>query len=346
MAMESKALADSIVSWASGHLAAVDESYGLVALETHSSAISALSTSIKSDHSDLALHETNAAACLVLMISEVCRGDREFWSRHLQGAKAIIASAQAGQNHSVDAFKTSDEGQWVLRNFAYHDILAAVTEVGSTPHAALLDGNYLEGMTDVIDSCVGVATGVLRIIAEICALERRLSNGELTEGEAQRGFQLLAAKLNTWDCPLETNHDLACVAYAYRSAAQIVLCRTCKSAFTPEYCLTAGYDEHFCFDSIELSVVSLLSAVKAIPVGALVESALLFPLFIAGGEADTDDQQSFIRMRLQSTLHQRQFQNITRALNILEEVWQRKEIDAGADWKDVLRESGGGLILT
>jgi transcriptional activator protein UGA3 len=342
MAMESKALADSIVSWASGHLATVDDSYALVALETHSSAISALSSSITSPHYDLALHETNAAACLVLLISEVCRGDREIWYSHLQGAKSIISSAQSGDKYGVDAFKLSDEGQWVLRNFAYHDILASVT----LSRPPLLNGAYLDGITDVVDSCVGVATSILKILADICALEHELNTSVLSDSDASEKFQDLDTRLTEWSCTADTSQDLACIAYAYRNAAQIVLFRACGHASSVDYCLPPEFDDHLCRDNISFAVESLLDAIGAIPVGSLAESALVFPLFIAGGEAMTSEQQDIIRMRLQSTLEQRQFQNITRALQILEDLWQRRRTDTTADWKDVLAESGGGLILT
>lgn len=342
MAMESKALADSIVSWASGHLATTDDSYSLVALETHSSAISALSSSITSRQYDLSVHETNAAACLVLLISEVCRGDREIWYSHLQGAKSIITSAESGNSQGVNAFKLSDEGQWVLRNFAYHDILASVT-LGRPP---LLNGAYLDGITDVIDSCVGVATSILKILADICALEHQVAATDLNYAEARDGFLQFDAKLTAWECPPETHPDLAFIAYAYRAAAQIVLYRACRHACTHSFSPIGGREEQFCRDRIAVCVESLLDAVAAIPLGSLAESALVFPLFIAGGEAITDRQQSLVRSRLQSTLEQRQFQNITRALNVLEELWQRREIDDEADWTTVLAELGGGLILT
>lgn len=342
MAMESKALADSIIAWASGHLAATDESYGLVALETHSSAISALSSSLSSNQSDIALHETNAAACLVLLISEICRGDRAVWYNHLLGAKSIIESAQSGDHRSVDAIKLSGEGQWVLRNFAYHDILASVT-LGQPP---LLNGTYLEGIIDVIDSCVGVATSILKILAEICALEHRVTTDDWSDIDLRDEFLRLEMQLAHWNCPAQVSPDLASVAYAYRSAAEIVLFRTCRNAFAHGYCPSTGLDEHLCHNRIAQSVTSLLDAVAEIPLKSLAESALVFPLFIAGGDATIVEQQSMVRMRLQSTLELRQFQNITRALEILETLWVRRETIEQADWKDVLAESGGGLILT
>ncbi|KAK1143592.1 hypothetical protein N8T08_006202 [Aspergillus melleus] len=75
MAVDSPALADALVSWSSGHLAATNASYRVTALEARSTALHALTETISSAPDDLTCCETNVATCLVLLTSEVCLGD-------------------------------------------------------------------------------------------------------------------------------------------------------------------------------------------------------------------------------------------------------------------------------
>ncbi|ETN41656.1 uncharacterized protein HMPREF1541_03592 [Cyphellophora europaea CBS 101466] len=342
MAMESKALADSLVAWASSHLALTDQSYELLSLESHSSAVRALSSSLVTHNDDLALHETNASACLALLISEVCQGDRQIWYSHLLGAKSIIESARSGDLRGVDAFKLTSEGQWVLRNFAYHDVLASVT-LSQPP---LLDGSYLEGITNVVDSCVGVASGILKIIADICALDHRLRSEGLDHHDGRTSFIQLETQLRDWEFPPDTTQNLAAVGQAYRCAAQIVLYRAWRQLLPEELDQSPGHDETSRQIGVDEAVTVLLESIANIPQQSIAEGPLVFPLFLAGGETMAPAQQQIIRTRLQASFEFRRFQNISRALEILETLWERRKTDSNLDWKDVLAESGGGLILT
>ena len=99
---------------------------------------------------------------------------------------------------------------------------------------------------------------------------------------------------------------------------------------------------------ISFQVSEIMRYISAISVGSAPEAAILFPLFIAGGEAHDQNQQEEIRLRLQQSFAKRNFCNIKSALEVLENVWRRER---GAEcrlvaWEEVLRELGWEVILT
>lgn len=74
MAMESPALAETLLAWPAGHLSIIDRSYTITVYETRSTAILALANAIQS-LSQVFCNEANTAACLALLTSEVCLGE-------------------------------------------------------------------------------------------------------------------------------------------------------------------------------------------------------------------------------------------------------------------------------
>ncbi|KPM36163.1 hypothetical protein AK830_g10415 [Neonectria ditissima] len=358
MAMESPALYESLIAWASGHMSTHDPSYKITALEARSRALSALGASL-AQQKDSSSHETNSAACLVLLTSEVCLGNHCDWYNHLLGAKYTIlsAQAQAGTMNKVlcgpDALKSSPEGQWVLRNFAYHDILGSVT-LGTEP---LIEGNYLGDITDVVDTYLGVASGILSLVSEINCLKGPTTGADGCSAFAQWCFRL-ESQVKNWSYQVDTSPELVAVAEAFRSASLIHLYRRWRSMLgqTPGALDDASEkrEEQTCglYAKIQLEVSKIIIYVSRISVHDFPETSLLFPLFLAGGEAEDRSGTEFIRERLQLMLQKRHFENIKQALEVLEEVWARRFSNAGRlgdeddTWEFVLRQKGWKLLLT
>ncbi|KAJ5485704.1 hypothetical protein N7530_000004 [Penicillium desertorum] len=67
---------------------------------------------------------------------------------------------------------------------------------------------------------------------------------------------------------------------------------------------------------IQIEVVAILQHVDRIPLNGIPESALLFPLFLLGGEVTDPLHMDIIHMRLRLMLDKRPFQNILRALEV------------------------------
>jgi hypothetical protein len=103
---------------------------------------------------------------------------------------------------------------------------------------------------------------------------------------------------------------------------------------------------------IQAEVGVILQHTALIPVFGFVESALLFPLFIAGSETMDHDSLDIIRVRMRGMSRKRDFNNIQQALCVLEEVWKRRNGDdhgngdCDVDWRDVVGQREEHLLLT
>ena len=362
MAMESIPLRDCLVAFAAGHLSLTDQCYKLPALEARCKALNSLSQSINRSSNEIGHHEANAAACLTFVICDVGVDAGEAWVNHLQAAQHIIMTAKAVSStgkilEGPDAFKTSSEGEWILRNFAYHDIIGGMT----TRKRPLLGAAYLNDIADVVDSYVGVATDLLVLAAEIRRIEDETeTRQDATPRDAQENIATfhnrcadLQHQLQDWKCQEGTATELAAVAYAYRSAILIVLYRLVRTRLRSGYFSSVSdarsdtRASRSIQDRIETQVDEVLNHVAKVPLGATPESPLLFPLFIAGGEALQGDQMDAVRSRLKHTLEQRRFLNIATAMEVLEELWRRRgREEPGLDWADVLVGYGRQLLLT
>ncbi|KAL5356713.1 hypothetical protein BJX96DRAFT_187419 [Aspergillus floccosus] len=352
MAIDSAALAHAIVSWSSGHLSALDNAYSVTALEARSASLRALADEMHSD--DIACRETNAATSLVLLASEVCLGDYNKWYSHLHGVKQMILSSQAFAEGTIvqgsEALKRSPEGRWVLRNFAYHDVIASVT-LGQPP---LLDAQYLQGITDVVDTYIGLATHILAVISEISCLDSRSLAGEYASpqdvqdpGETSP-FRRVEEELEGWSCAPGSAPDLRELAYAYRDAALIFLYRWVCRAISVDS-VQSSIGELPCQSlkfKIQDKVASALEHIATIPQDGGPDSAILFPLFLAGAEAIEENHIAAVRKRLALMADRRPFHNIQRAGEILGDIWMDRHADANADWQTYIDRRGGWLLLT
>lgn len=352
MAMESTVLSEFLLALATGHLAIIDKSQKVAALESRSAAISQLATAITAPSSDLSRHETKTAACLAFVIYEAGIGDHGAWYTHLKGTQHLIMSAEGRvggrQLTGPQAFKTSTEGQWILRNFAYHDVIGSVT-LGTTP---LLSDEILDGITDVIDSCLGVATELLGVLAQISCLDK--DHHANTDSESfQHKYSQLEERLLSWQCHPDADVGLAALAYAYCDAILIVLYRMKRRRLRSERCFSMpdsiSYDQALAEvqSKVQEQVVKGLQHISDIPVESAPESALLFPVFIIGGETLAQDQIDTVRTRLRHMTKKRQFRNLTRAWEVLEDLWEWRKtpLGANADWTQVLAASNQPQLL-
>lgn len=361
MAMESMPLRDALLAFAAGHLSLTEQSYQLTALEARSKAIQSLAGSINTISTDIGHYEANAAACLTFLLHDVGVDADGDWRAHLEAAQHIIMSAKTISSsgrplEGPEAFKTSSEGQWILRNFAYHDIIGSIT----LRQRPLLGGSYLIDIANVVDSYIGVATDLLVLAADVSRIEEETRVDQGTPREAARKtislFHTYCARLEqqlqNWKCEEDTPSELAAVAYAYRSAVLIVLYRLVRSRLRAGYFFTssaasAARAAHALRAKIGQRVTDVVSHVSEVPVGTTPESPLLFPLFLAGGEATKPIEMDVIRRRLENTLQKRRFQNVSQALEILEELWRRRSTgEEDADWTQILDASGNQLLLT
>lgn len=350
MAMESQTLFDSVVALASGNLSNFDPAYQVAAMEARSRALRGLGADVSRPFTAIHDCETALASSLLLSASEAILGLRTGWSEHLSGARSVIMSARlprgAGPRKELrgpEAFGGSTEGEWLLRNFAYHDILGSVT----SGRPALIPGEYLEGLGDTVDSYLGVHSQLLVYVSQISSLrapedvlapDERRSDAEKSTDRMAACYQI-EQKLRSWH-PTSSDPILEATAYAYKSAALIYLYQRMRQ-ITP---VTATSDL-----VVSGEVRMVLDSIAKIPEDAHPDGILLFPLFMAGGETTSLQDMEIIRLRLRSIDTIRGFRNVLRACEVLEEVWQTRTTATecnSVDWKDILHSQGGGLLLT
>lgn len=343
MAMESQTLFDSVVALASGNLSNFDPTYQVAAMEARSRALRGLGADVSRPFAAIHDYETALASCLLLSASEAILGLRTGWSEHLAGARSVIMSARRVDCRGPEAFRGSAEGEWLLRNFAYHDILGSVT----SGRPALIPGEYLEGLGGTVDSYLGVHSQLLVYISQISALQ---SSGNMIEpdepcSDGKQSTDRTAAcyqieqKLRSWR-PKSSDPVLEATAYAYKSAALIYLYQRMLQIHP-----MPGTSDSMVSGEVQV----ILENIAKIPEDAHPDGILLFPLFMAGGESTSLQDMDVIRSRLRSIDTIRGFRNVLRACEVLEEVWRTRTTATGCnsvDWKDILHSQGGGLLLT
>lgn len=351
MAMESAPLLDTMIALSSSHLALNKRDLEIKALEDRSAALTTFASSFTTG---LLGHEIALAACLVFVSMETILGDTSSWYQHMLGAASVIhLTIQSKDNGRVlSSLERTVEGRWLLRNFAYHDILASVT----LNQELLIPGLYWLGEGDnVVDTYFGLASIPMMLLGEISTLFAHrshvvveLDNGEDTEPsqyDAHEKILRIEDRLLTWRPEKAPDASLVCLAESYRSAALIHLYRVVRANFPGKVDLLEAKVDH--------EVKRIIRHATDMPEGCLPECTLLFPLFLAGGEAQGADQQESVRRRLQDIVKHRHFENMSVALSVLEEVWdlRKRNLSPGAssrpyDWTCVLKRRGWKLALS
>jgi transcriptional activator protein UGA3 len=367
MAMDSIPLQASLIAWSSAHLSRSSKPHIVNALEGHSVALAQVSSSIctlKATFSP-STADTLLASCLVLSATEIVHGDTEHWYKHLKGAKEIIMAAECvGVGGKIlrgpGCFAMERDGQWLLRNFAYHDVLGSVT----SNEGPLISGAYwLHDEITVVDSYVGVGSKILAMLSDICKLDdgpkhhvassfagqtSELQLSDQVRTEFWQAADELEFRLQEWKCPDASDDGLIELAESYRGAAFI-------SPYRKQRSRSVHYNEGRCpslvKDKIATAVQRTMSHIQKIPLVSLPECGLLFPLFMAGGDTLEASHIEIVRSRLHLLLGNRRFGNIARASEVLEEFWRLRITGVknlqgrDLDWKDILREKGWHLTL-
>lgn len=349
MAMESQALQTALVAFSSANWSYLNQGSEVIVLENSSRALTTLSRSIRD--ADAAQQETNLAACLVLATSEISQGHRQTWFPHLQGARQILLTAHrqgyGGQSfHGADALKSTAEGRWLLRNFAYHDIMGSI--VSGFP--LLLNLEYAHDILDEVDSYFGVASTILISIARINSLILREadsnatgngSSADIGDDQSQKEIEDIERNLIEWECSLQdSNTELHDMAHCYRNAALLLLYGRCYER-----------DPKLYAEKIIPAVVETFSGISRIPAGSHTEGSMLFPQFMAGIFANSAEQVAMVRSRMNIILSTRGFRNIEVASTALDSIWSRTRAGSTSpteilSWPEIRQLVGDGLSLS
>ncbi|KAJ4856894.1 fungal specific transcription factor domain-containing protein [Trichoderma breve] len=335
MAIEEKALLDMLIAWSSSHLSLCDDTYRIKALEHRSTALQSFTSSLSKNESP----EVSLACCLVFCSMSAVLGDTAEWRNHLVGAAHIIRHAWLSSTQDESLKNPPYEIRWLLRNFAYHDILMSVT----LDREPLIPGRYwIPQPMNELDSYVGLASEPLALISKISSL-----NGDAIrqmESSSPCSTYSIEFELQDWKCPESNSRCLVNLAEAYRSSALIHLYRVMRRRILGSSTELEG--------KIASQVTSIVYQLEQMPLGCLPECTSLFPLFMAGGETRSKSTMQFIRERLQHIATYRHFQNAASALSVLEELWLQHTSITGTmnshllDWLDIIRRRHWELALS
>ncbi|KAJ5140970.1 hypothetical protein N7448_004378 [Penicillium atrosanguineum] len=367
--MHSPPLLTSLIAWSSSHLSLRDKSFQQVAMQNRCAALRDLRVALDSDPTNV---ETNLAISLVLCSLESIMADNgDAWFLHLNGAAGVIASklctveTSGGQGAACLSQKFEDEhsGRWLLRNFAYRDIVMSVAR----DKAPLLSSHHFLGPDEprLPDSHFGLASEILEILYHTTVLNEQIkaslhSPSTLPDSAAvhpnippgifaqspenMTRFLSLEARLVRWTCPPSADLSLRLLGETYRYSALIHLYRVMRRAFPgrqDEFSSKAGFQ-----------VASIVGYVEQMPTRSLPECTLLFPLFLAGGEATDESHIKCIRNRMIDMIESRGFRNVEVALSVLEKLWRlriaRKTAGASlrVDWLNIVQQEGISLSLS
>ncbi|KAK1256355.1 hypothetical protein MKX07_008614 [Trichoderma sp. CBMAI-0711] len=378
MAFDCPALLDAMAAWSSAHLALRDPSFHGASLQYRGRVLANLSAALQED--SLPGEMCLAVAMAMCSMETISDATSSSWSHHLSGAAAVLQSrtcsdAMVGPLQTTtttttpsavsDYWLKSVERRWLVRNFAYHDILMSV----SLDRRPLLTGDYWMSRDDTMaDPYFAFASKIMLLISEISVLNADCADFKASLGGAstlEQGGDLalvleespldhnyhtplerahnIANGLRDWKCPAETvNAPLALLSETYRSASLIYLDRVVRQHFPRRAAEILP-------EGIRAYVESVCHVAQKVPEGSLAECSLLFPLFIAGGEAQDASHIERIRDRLCSMNRWRSFRNVDACREVLEEVWAKMGESGDAervDWRDIVRRRGWQLALS
>ncbi|KAF5970959.1 transcriptional activator UGA3 [Fusarium coicis] len=173
----------AVSAWASSHLALRDDKFRADSLRHRGHALAQLQKSMEQSElsTDMCL-----AVTMVLCSMESISQAPNAWYPHLTGAAAALASQSEDSLAVVDpkqAVQATFEGRWLLRNFAYHDIMMSV----SMDCRPLIRGFYWASEDDTLaDPYFGFASRILYLIPETSILNADFAEAEL--GSQTRGY--------------------------------------------------------------------------------------------------------------------------------------------------------------
>ncbi|KAL3298169.1 C6 transcription factor OefC [Colletotrichum asianum] len=205
--------------------------------------------------------------------------------------------------------------------------------VAADTRPLLVAGHYwFFGEKEPPDSLFGVGSRLLFLISETSVLNADMIQSHLQEGFIKSAFREMALRLEKellcWKCDTgDQSEGLVDLAEMYRNAALLHLHRVVRRTFpgSVEFQTKAPSLAH-----------GIIERLRKIPHKSLVESSLLFPLFICGGEIRHPDDIEAIRTKMKSIVVSRHLYNYDCALRVLEELWQLRLSNKEVDWRDVL----------
>lgn len=337
MAIDDSSLLYALFTYASIHVpssGSVPSISPSTRLEFESAAARGLAEAIRQN----TVSESTIACALICSTAEAVGGDTQRWFVHLQGAGHLIERLGG-----PESLRRSRDGCFLLRNFAYHDIMAALS-TGSRPRFRGVYWLEDDGCTSA-DCLMGIAHKILGHISDICCFiadtndRDHSSSPEVASSITSQGEHLAQTLRSQTLSPCTTlsGNELESLlhhAEAFRYAALLLLYRFLSQS-TPT-------DDLSYTTQISDCVQNIMTHIYQVPSNFYCELGLVFPLFMAGiGGIDDKEKVSYIRTRLENIEHWSGFQHVVRIREILESLWATGR----TDWEALVQKLGWRISL-
>lgn len=328
MAIDDSSLLYALFAYASFHVPSsgpVPSITPLMKLKFETQAARGLSEAIRLN----SVSESSVACALICSTAEAVSGDTKRWLVHHNGAGHLL-NQLGGPKH----LKRTSDGQFLMRNFAYHDIIAALS-TGSRPRFRgvywLDDSGFVSA-----DCLMGLAHDILGHMSDICYFmadvrDQEPSTADFSTNVLYQGERLALAlrsqPLDRCSTLSDTEQEsLVHHAEAFRFSALLHLYR-----FLSQY----AADDSSYIIQINECLQNCMKHIHQVPSNLSCEVGLVFPLFMAGVAcADDDAKILYIRTRLENIESWTKFQHITRILEVIESLWASGQ----TDWESLLRD--------
>ncbi|KAF2715543.1 putative Zn(II)2Cys6 transcription factor-like protein [Pleomassaria siparia CBS 279.74] len=265
---------------------------------------------------------------LLLVGLEALNGTKNTkWLSQLQSVRTMLNALYQEQDMThcweVDSLR---------RHFTYHDAMASLMARVSKSEFQFdrdLAPLYAPGMPSTIDPLMGISY-------HLCALISRIRYVGFSNPAfpciSEAAFAVIESEIQEWKyenpmfspgIELPIALDLIALAEAYRLAALVQLYRSSEThkALVPSCASRA------------------MEFIARIPPGSPAESSLLYPIFLAGAELDSESAISACFQRLTEIQMRNRYENVGNVQKVLQEVWRPfLNGEERRDWEDVLKD--------
>ena len=264
--------------------------------------------------------------------------------KHMQGARALVNQAIAMHRAKIDAGILEDQAtdrlKFLCNTYVYMDVLARLTSLEDTDHN--VDHDHFEDiiatvngpLSEVteIDPLLGCAHSLFPLIGRVANLVQKVRKCKKQPGVNLKSYSNnltlvsqateLKRDLQLWRVPdainferpfdptIEVEHSIY-TAEAYHWATLLFLYQAVPEVQSE----SAG----------ELAK-RILIFLANVPPWSRATIVQIFPLLAASCEVVTADNRHWVRQRWQAMVSRLEIRNVDKCLEIIEEVWSRRDV--------------------
>lgn len=283
------------------------------------------------------------AALLVLASAKICSGDTSTWRPYL-----MMAGETIHLHGGLTSFMESESVRWLLKNFAYHEILTS----SSLSQPKLFSAKDFElifnqptsaALPDTLCACCQPLFVILERINELTRAVRlmRAADGrddENTERNAENIY-IAAHDLEQRIWTLQPAHKML----QHLSERDLLLQQTLFDVFKLVTVLHM-YQSVLQINSSSISmrvVAHHLSNTMESLFGTRVEGILTFPLFVLGISSSTAKEREDVVNKFTAMEKRLSARNVTQARVLLQRVWDRDQHGKlYVDWNELVDKDG------